>query len=95
MQKLVSTSVILLALAGASVPALAAPLGDPGNYGPYAGHVDRHTGGPANIYYGARGETPPYDVHAQKWAICEELYPTFQPSTGTFVGNDGLTYACQ
>ena len=94
MRKLISTAVLGLALAGAVAPAFAASYGDPEGYGPYADPA-YHTGGDANDYYGARGAIPAQDVHAQKWGLCEYLYPTFNPATGTFVGEDGLTYHCQ
>lgn len=29
------------------------------------------------------------------WESCARLYPTFDPATGTFVGEDGLVHLCQ
>lgn len=29
------------------------------------------------------------------WESCAELYPSFDPATGTFVGEDGLVHLCQ
>ncbi len=29
------------------------------------------------------------------WDRCAKLYKSFNPSTGTFVGEDGLTHVCQ
>jgi hypothetical protein len=52
-------------------------------------------GGDANLFYGDRGKAPPEYVHARKWASCARLYPTFNPRTGVFVGQDGLTHLCQ
>jgi hypothetical protein len=30
-----------------------------------------------------------------KWSQCAKLYPTFDPRTGTFLGEDGLVHLCQ
>ncbi|WP_157672279.1 MULTISPECIES: BA14K family protein [unclassified Chelatococcus] len=29
------------------------------------------------------------------WESCARLYPSFDPATGTFVGEDGLVHLCQ
>jgi hypothetical protein len=34
-------------------------------------------------------------MHQWKWAACAGRYPSFNPRTGTFVGQDGLIHMCQ
>jgi BA14K-like protein len=76
--------IIALALFASASAFARSPYQDSGSY----------AGGPANLYYADRGKAPVNDRQAN-WAACTRLYPSFNANTGTFMGRDGLTHACQ
>lgn len=65
------------------------------NYGtaPINGYV-----GTSPLYangYNYTGAAPIYVTRTAGWLnSCESRYRTFDPSTGTFIGNDGLRHVC-
>ena len=43
----------------------------------------------------ATGSVASDPMQQWKWAACAGRYPSFDPRTGTFVGQDGLRHLCQ